>query len=1407
MTSGALWLKRILGKSPSQDALVLAGEGHREQGRLLEARALFEKALSGDPEHAPALLGLGRVAEAELRYDAAIDCFRRAALLDPGGAQAHLRLAMALAAAGLYADAAAAFQEGLARQPHDAALLAGYARTLIQLGRLDEAWSALERARALEPRRAEVHYAVAHICLERGDVDAALEALRRAVDLAPGDAKMRSGLLFTLNYAAGVRPRELFAEHRRFGDRFAQAVAAPPPDRAWPRRLRVGYVSPDFRSHVVATFMLPILARHDRASFEVFCYYLHPEADRITEGIIELADHWRDCARLPDAQVAARIREDRIDVLVDLAGHTNGNRLAVFALRPAPLQLSYLGYPNTTGLPALDYRLTDARADPPGEADELHTERLIRLPRTFVCYRPGPGTEVGPLPARANGFVTFGSLNNVLKLSPAFLACVAKVLQAVPGSRLLVKDRTFGLAANADAMRRRLAAHGIDGSRLLLRGWEPTAEGHLGTYAAVDIALDSFPYNGTTTTCEALWMGVPVVTLLGERHAGRVGASLLQSVGLERLVAKSEEEYVRAAAGLAADLVGLAGLRAGMRELMRASPLMDEAGFVRDYEQALVTAWQERLRETVGPKPDDDAGLKDLWNRCHETGSPGRAVAALGEAMGARGERAEYRYMLGCTLQDAGRLDEAAQAFARALELDGSHAKAANNLGAVREALGAFSDAEAAYSRAIVADAQLALAHANRGNLRKAQGRFDEAEADLARAVDLEPGNGAWLGSLADCLAARGKLDEALARHRAALALDPAQALVHYGLANTLLKLGEPEEAATHYREALERAPDLHEAHSSYLLCLHYHHGDEPEKLRLAHQEWARRHAGTVVALPQGSRGKRAPLRIGYVSPDFRSHPVAVFLEPLLAARDRERFHVTCYSTALAADSVTRRFAGLADRWRDIRNLTDDAAAEAIRSDGIDILVDLAGHTADARPLVFARRPAPVSVAWLGYPDTTGLQTVDYRLTDGWTDPPGLTEAQWVEKLVRLPDGFLCFSAPPDVPVAEAPCLARGRITFASFNNLAKVSPRTVKLWSAVLASIPESRLVLKAHALKAESARRRVLDRFADHGIGAGRIELLGPEAGAAAHLARYGAVDIALDTFPYHGTTTTCEALWMGVPVVTLAGRTHVSRVGVSLLSQVGLEDLVAASDDGYVAIAQRLASDARRLNELRKEMRRRMRGSSLMDARAFARKIEAAYLDMWRSDAAAPGPARAPAPVPVVEAGALRLHIGGRQRKPGWKILNAQEGPEVDYVGDCADLARFADGSVEEIYASHVLEHLGYQSHLPRALKEFHRVLRPGGTARISVPDFEKLCRMFLDPSARIEERFHCMRMAFGGQVDEFDFHRVGLTHEFLSQYLRHAGFSRVERVERFGLFDDASSLEVRGELISLNVVAYK
>jgi predicted O-linked N-acetylglucosamine transferase (SPINDLY family) len=420
--------------------------------------------------------------------------------------------------------------------------------------------------------------------------------------------------------------------------------------------------------------------------------------------------------------------------------------------------------------------------------------------------------------------------------------------------------------------------------------------------------------------------------------------------------------------------------------------------------------------------------------------------------------------------------------------------------------------------------------------------------------------------------------------------------------------------------------PDFSQAFSGLLFGLNYDDKLTNHYLFAAHREWDERYGQRVPTFTtyDNDRDATRRLRIGYLSPDFREHSVAYFVESLLRGHDRQKVEVFCYAEVTRPDSVTTRLQGLADHWLVTVGLSDQRLAERIRTDGIDILVDVAGHTVGNRLLAFARKPSPVRVTWLGYPNTTGLKAIDYRLVDAVTDPVGEADAWASEALVRLEDGFLCYRGLRDGPEPTSPpCLRAGTVTFGSFNNPAKVSTATFDAWGKLLSRSPQARLILKGIWFADAATRALFLARLGERGVPAERVELLAWQPGAAEHLALYHQVDIALDPFPYNGTTTTCDALWMGVPVITLRGHRHAGRVGASLLTQVGLTDLIADSIEEYVELALALAGNPGRLDALRRTLRPRMATSPMCDEGAFACKMEAAFRSMWQHwCAASPG-----------------------------------------------------------------------------------------------------------------------------------------------------------------------------------------
>jgi protein O-GlcNAc transferase len=537
---------------------------------------------------------------------------------------------------------------------------------------------------------------------------------------------------------------------------------------------------------------------------------------------------------------------------------------------------------------------------------------------------------------------------------------------------------------------------------------------------------------------------------------------------------------------------------------------------------------------------------------------------------------------------------------------------------ALAESQGEYAAAIVAYRAALAAAPDLLEACMNLAALLGSLGRFAEALPLCRRAVELAPHLMACHLNLASTLAELRELDTAALSFEHALQLAPADPQLRLDLADCLLLGGRPSEAIPVLRELLQTSPQLIAAHCSLLFALNFR-STKSESLRREHQRFGRLMSALVKAAPRPatipaaetvprSRGSR--VRIGFVSSDLHSHSVACFLAPLLDHYDRARFHVTCYASGRITDGVSAWMRSRADAWVSCYKVPDEILERRIREDAIDVLIDLSGHTNGGRMALFAAQPARVQLSFLGYPTTTGLTTIGYRISDRWVDPVGAEEsvAPLSERVLRLPDSYFCYRPPALAPeVAPAPVLRTGRVTFGSFNALPKISARTLEVWSKVLAALPDSGLLIKAQGLGAQAAQRRLLQRCAQAGIEPGRVEVMEWRGDLRSHLDCYGRVDVALDTFPYNGATTTCEALWMGVPVVSLTGETHASRMGSSILSAAGRADHVCDNVDDFVRICVSL-SQPNRLERERASLRGALRSSPLLDETSYTRAFEA-------------------------------------------------------------------------------------------------------------------------------------------------------------------------------------------------------
>ncbi|WP_195847909.1 tetratricopeptide repeat protein [Selenomonas montiformis] len=973
-------------------------------------------------------------------------------------------------------------------------------------------------------------------------------------DLEHGKAAEYSNYLFNLHYLD--KPQSFM---RQAAERYGQLLSGIPQYRHDKRRsssskIRLGYISPDLHFHVVAFFSYAFLHDYDKRRFEVFCY-TNCEEDNASREFAAMVDHWRNVRGLTDEKVAEIVYKDKLDILVDLTGHTAWGFLQTMAYKPVPVQVSGIGYFDTTGLPAIDYFLADHYTDPP-ENDAYFVEKLIRLPHSHFCFmwHDNP-QQPAPAPFQKKGHVTFGSFNNFSKVTDDMLGLWAKILVAVPGSRLFLKAAIFNNSYGRKLALARIRQSGIPVERLILGEQEAK---YLQAYNEMDIALDTYPYPGGGTTCDALYMGVPVITLVGERHNARFGYSLLMNAGLSELCAFSPEEYVEKAVALANDKERLRCYHQTIRQQLLASPVMQAADYMGEVEQAFTRVhldWLER-----------DCSAGERWDcQCREE-------KELVQAQ----ERKDFAKVVDLAGRMTARFpDQSAKAWtAGAMAYEALH-----------------DDARASWW------------------LRQAAQQDAAHNVELWRllaAVEMRQKH-YWAGYKAAKRAA-GELT----RQAGKVTPDFMTSLLAIW-ANCALQTGRAQEAAALYRQAAELAVDFKDRchmYSSWLLAQH--------NLPLGEEEYGKAHRGyddlfaPVHPQPLGRRPQGRKIRVGYLSPDFRRHVMFYFYYQLLGAHDADRFEFYAYSLSPVQDHYTQMVKDVVEHFVDLSARSYEEAAQRIRQDKIDILVDLGGHSADSGLPILAWRPAPVQVSGLGYTHQTGLSAVDYFLTDGWTDSE-TSQKEWqeyYEQPVKLTSQF-CYTGRSDLPASqEAPCQTNGYITFGVFNRYLKITDEMLLLWRDIMARVPDSRLLLKSELFGEPAAQLMVQERLRKLGLDVDRITL---EPAEMDYMQRYLAVDIALDTYPYPGGGTTCDALYMGVPVISLYGKRRDTRFGLTLLQNAGLGELAVKTPEEYIVRAVSLAQDKELLQALHRNLRQMLLQSPLMDTRRYVAEVEAAYRQM--------------------------------------------------------------------------------------------------------------------------------------------------------------------------------------------------
>lgn len=955
-----------------------------------------------------------------------------------------------------------------------------------------------------------------------------------------------SNYLFNLNYLTHINDSDLFKAHAQYNELFINATQYQHKVFQSHKKIRIGYISPDLRKHVVVYFVYQLMKRYNRELFEVYCYSLG-NTDNISLQLKSFVDKWVDVSTVKNDKIAELIYQDEIDILVDFAGHTRNNPLPILAHKPAPIQVSGIGYFNTTGLKAIDYFITDIYVDPIGLNDEVFTEKLLRLPQTHFCYTP-PATmvECSEPSYKKNGYITFGSFNNFTKVNDEVLFTWGKILARVSNSKLILKSAVFSNKTAKKEILKRIYLAGIKINQVELRS---ESQDYLSEYHDIDIALDPFPYPGGGTTCEALYMGVPVITLAGKRHGSRFGYSLLKNLDIEDCIAFSKEEYIKKAIDLANNFVRIDFLHRNLRIIMQKSPLMDGKTYLANIETAYEKIWLENKLMRL---PTERGLLNNL------------AIEFT--------NKQEYFNLLACGEKILS-LNEN--------DCEGLHIKALAYMNMNRLAL-----AQEVVVQIITVDEMYISAYIVLAHIYKRKGEVRN-EIDVLNMII----------SLVESV----EVEKRTVQYQNAY----SEALSMLGTAQIML--GNAAKGGECFLLSSQAEQDFSQKlmeYSNFLLATHYTEEITKQNRFVMHKQY--NDFFTNIKRIERVTTRKDRIRIGYISPDFRQHPVMDFSRALFTDFNHNKFEVFAYYTG-TVDDTTEKIEETVTKFTFIHGKNDEEVAKLIANDEIDILVDLSGHTANSCLSILAYKPAPIQLCGLGYFNTTGLNSVDYFIGDQYCDNEN-TEEFFVEKIIRLPNSHFCYSPKQKFPeIKELPSMEKGYITFGSFNNFAKVNDEVLSIWCDILRNIPQSKIILKSKGFTFDDIRQATYKRFSKFGVEQNRIELRGFSTN---YLEEYKEIDIALDPFPYTGGATTCEALYMGVPVLTLCGDTHGSRFGYSILKNIGLEDWIAYNKAEYGEKAIKFAKAGARLVEVRKVLRSMMEKSPLMDRKLYMKNIEKEY-----------------------------------------------------------------------------------------------------------------------------------------------------------------------------------------------------
>ena len=939
-----------------------------------------------------------------------------------------------------------------------------------------------------------------------------------------------SNYLFSL-HNVNVSREKIFEGVEHYNDIFADLKPFTHDPATHPRhnKIRIGYISPDIRRHVVAFFSYAFYKSYDKSKFEVYCYPKCPE-DNVSAEFKEGVDGWNNILHDSPKAAAEKIRADEIDILVDLSGHTANNCLRVMAFRPAPVQISGIGWFNSTGLKTIDYFLADKFTDPEGLNDRFFTEKILRLQHSHFCYmwHDAP-MEIKPAPCLRNGYVTFVSFNNFIKTTDEALRAWAQILERVPNSRLYVKGKAFRSQYGIDLAIRRLKEAGIPLERVKM---EPDEMNYLVKYAETDIALDTFPYPGGGTTCDALFMGIPVITLVGERHNGRFGYSLLHNMELDELCAFSEQEYIDKAVELANDYNRITEYHLTIRRRMSQSPVMNDSIYMSELEAAY-----EKIYEPLPDFHDEEPPI-----------TPEDAAQYYQRALEYINAEPQFYDDIIKNIVNVKRADYWLEQAAKADTYD--RAEIHLLLSYTKQLL---QNPVAAYEKIQVVEECLPQPKGDSNQLVKPAVEQRKLTRDFLKQYH---------------------------RRRAKLAMinsNPVDGVNHFNVAVNLTD--NPIEQAEIFGAALHNLHYLN-LPSEELIANHFRYQNIFSDAKRFDE---------FEGLARSKRGERR-IRIGYLLPNFgRNNMFSLSCAPMVCA-NKQQFECFAYKT-INGDGFysTLLKKSPLEHFVEVAGLSPEQLAQRIHDDQIDILVDLGGHNEFGALPAMAYRPAPIQMTGIGALSTSGLKTVDYFLTDEIADPRGLHDKFFTEKLLYLPSQFAYIARNDVADPSPAPMVKAGHVTFGSFNDYQSLTDEILGVWRAILKRVPNARLIMRAKEFNSDAVIDAAYKRLKALGFNMNAILFIGT---ALDHMKDFQRIDVALSTYPQTDPAMTIDALYMGVPVISIYTGRRDTRLAFDLLKQVGLAELACENAQDYLVRAVGLATNLDTLNTLHHNLRAMIR-----------------------------------------------------------------------------------------------------------------------------------------------------------------------------------------------------------------------